>query len=434
MTAVDRSRAGREPLSELEARLGSVACNDAADRRALAIGGVVPGLVARPADAAALAATVAEVAAAGGALVPLGRGAHRALGHPPRRYDVALVTEKLACTSAYVPADMTVTVEAGATVADLQALLAREGQWLPLEPPVPEATTIGGLLAADLAGPLAATEGRVRDFVIGIAMVTAAGVVARAGGRVVKNVAGYDLMKLVVGSLGTLAVLTEVTFKIRPRHEDERVLLLVCADVAVALAAATAAACIGALAVTVVVELGGAAPASVVVRLGGVAADVAVARARVGELAVRHGAEIALDAGLGEPDAIAWRDRIRDHVRRAPGDLIVRLPALPARAPALVAAALASVPGARGSLHHDPLRGATALALAGVDPGAALAALGAVAAAHDARLVVERWPESLAPTVDVWQPLPAAYPLMRRMKAALDPHGTLAPGRFVGRL
>jgi FAD/FMN-containing dehydrogenase len=100
----------------------------------------------------------------------------------------------------------------------------------------------------------------------------------------------------------------------------------------------------------------------------------------------------------------------------------------------VVAAALAAVPAARGSLHHDPRRGATTLALAGVDPDAALATLAAVAAAHDARLVVERWPESLAPTIDVWRPLPAAFPLMRRMKAALDPHGTLAPGRFVGRL
>src|SRR4029079_12843062 len=116
--------------------------------------------------------------------------------------------------------------------------LGAEGQWLPLDPPLPAETTVGGLLAADLLGPLRATYGRARDYVLGIAMVTAAGVETRAGGRVVKNVAGYDLMKLLVGSLGTLGGFTGASPKLRPRRETTHALDLACAgrDAAIALA------------------------------------------------------------------------------------------------------------------------------------------------------------------------------------------------------
>src|SRR4029077_18038799 len=107
---------------------------------------------------------------------------------------------------------------------------ARAAQGSRVSPPPPEQTTVGGLIAADLAGPLAASQGRVRDLVIGTAMTTADGKEVRAGGRVVKNVAGYDLIKLIVGSRGELAVVTEPTFKVRPRPQTTRLLVLACAD------------------------------------------------------------------------------------------------------------------------------------------------------------------------------------------------------------
>jgi glycolate oxidase FAD binding subunit len=428
----------------LSVRLGAGVSADLALRQDRALGGVVPSLVARPADAAELVATVAAVAAADGALVPLGRGAHRGLGHPPSRYDLALVTDRLARVRDYTPADMTVTVEAGVTLADLAMLLAREGQWLPIEAPLPAETTVGGLLAADLGGSLAASQGRVRDFAIGIEVVTAAGVPARAGGRVVKNVAGYDLMKLFIGSLGTLAVLTEVTLKVRPRPEEQRCLVFATRGTMSALAfgAAIAAARLEVLAVTTLGDVGanGGGPearesdATIVVRLGGTGADVGVSRARVMALAESHAAALVLDADHAEPAAAASLERGRDFPARAAGDLVVRLALLPSRVPAL-AEELGRIGGVlRGACQGDPLHGLLTLALATEAPASVLAALARVADAHGAHLIVERWPLVLAPAIDVWRPLPPALPLMRRMKAALDPRGTLACGRFVGRL
>ncbi len=419
-------------------RLGAIVDVDAGDEAgaACAIGGVAPALVARPANAPELAAAVAAVATAGGALVALGRGAHRSLGHPPERYDVALLTERLRCVIDYTPADMTVTVEAGTTIADLEALLARERQWLPIEPPLPASTTIGGLVAADLNGPLAASQGRLRDFVIGIGLVTAAGVQARAGGRVVKNVAGFDLMKLVVGSLGTLAIVTDLTLKVRPLPERQHGLVLDVRGVDEALA--VGAAIEGALAV---VAHGSLVPdacgARVVVRLGGVAADVAAARHRVHDLAARHAATIRLDEDAADPDVAACFAMLRDRSAQAPADLVVRLATLPSRVPALATDALAAAESAVSAWHADPRRGVLTLAFA---PASAeslaktLAALAHIADAHGAHRVVERCPLALAASVAVWHPLPPALPLMRRMKAVLDPGGVLSPGRFIGRI
>jgi glycolate oxidase FAD binding subunit len=342
------------------------------------------------------------------------------------------VTERLARIRDYTPADMTVTVEAGTTVAELDALLAREGQWLPIEPPLPDTTTVGGLLAADLAGPLAASQGRARDFVIGVEVVTAAGVLARAGGRVVKNVAGYDLMKLFIGSLGTLAVLTEVTFKVRPRPETQRTLVFGVRDVTAALgvAAAMTASEVGALAVVAVAAADGA---RVLVRLGGVAAVVAAAATRLAPIARGAGAELEHDDAETNPSIAALLVSTRDFPARAGGDLVVRLAALPSRLPALAAALAGAVPDV-AAWRVDALRGTVHVALVTERAAETLSALATIAVAYDAHLVVERWPLALADSIEVWHPIPTAFPLMQRMKRALDPSGVFASGRFVGGL
>jgi glycolate oxidase FAD binding subunit len=407
----------------------------AADVGAWSIAGMVPKRVVAPSSVAELAAAVADVVAAGEALVPLGRGAHRGLGHAPARYDVALVTAGLATIRDHQPADMTVTVEAGVTLAELDAVLARAHQWLPVDPALPADTTVGGLLGADLAGPLAASQGRVRDYVIGVTAVTADGVVTRAGGRVVKNVAGYDLMKLYVGSLGTLAVLAEATFKVRPRPAEQRCVVLAARGHAAALAfgAALDAERIGALAVTVAGAVERDDAGTIVVRLGGAAADVRAARERVRTLAARHDVDVVLEGDAADAAVRACLEAVRDFAA-GDGDVVARLGALPTQVPAVVAAALAAAGESRGSWQADPLRGVTSFRLSCDAPAAALAALAGTADAHEARLVVERWPAALAEAVAVWHPLPPAAALMRRMKHALDPSGTLAPGRFVGRV
>ena len=441
MSTTEPQRTGAPAPPDLAVRLADVVADgvaaDAAARRALAIGGVVPGLVCTPADHEQLARAVAATAAAGAALVPLGLGAHRTLGHAPARYDVALVTRRLDRIRDYTPADMTITVEAGVPVAALQHLLATEGQWLPLEPPLPARTTVGGLIAADLVGAPVAAQGRVRDFVIGIGAVTAAGRPVRAGGKVVKNVAGYDLMKLVTGSLGTLAVVSEATFKVRPRPATLRTLVVDAggAPAALALAEQIAIGRVDPLAATVLLDLdGGVRRARLLVRLAGIAADVGVAERRLATLARAAGATVQVVQDR-DPSARLLVEEVRDLVRTGfDGDLVVRLAVLPRRAAACAAALVAGAGSERARLHVDVGAGRLTLAVTAAAPAGALAALAGVATAHAGHLVVERWPDALAATIEVWCPLPAALPLMRRMKAALDPRGTLAPGRFVGRI
>jgi glycolate oxidase FAD binding subunit len=135
------------------------------------------------------------------------------LGNIPARYDIALRTTKLDRVIEYEPADMTVAVEAGMTMGQLQSLLAGRGQFLPIDAPAD--ATVGGVLAAGVSGPSRHAYGLPRDWLIGCRIVLADGTIVKGGGRVVKNVAGYDIQKLVAGSLGTLGVIAEATFSSR---------------------------------------------------------------------------------------------------------------------------------------------------------------------------------------------------------------------------
>ncbi|MGH2492322.1 MAG: FAD-binding protein, partial [Candidatus Limnocylindria bacterium] len=169
-----------------------------------------------PADAAACAGAVAQSAAASRTLRIRGAGTKDYLGDVLPT-DALLDTTALAGVVAHVPADLTVTVAAGTRFADLRVALARAGQFLPLDPPHADTATIGGIVAANSTGFWRARYGGVRDLLIGTITVLGDGTIARSGGRVVKNVAGYDLNKLFVGSLGTLGVIVECTFKVLPR-------------------------------------------------------------------------------------------------------------------------------------------------------------------------------------------------------------------------
>jgi glycolate oxidase FAD binding subunit len=141
---------------------------------------------------------------------------------------------------AYEPEDMTVVAQAGLSLGELNRLIGQRRQRLPVDPPGPDLTTLGAMVGAAKAGPLRLSEGRVRDLLIGIEFVSHDGRVARGGGRVVKNVAGYDLMKVMTGSFGTLGIITETTFKVRPLPELEEVALAPFADAERAFAAARA--------------------------------------------------------------------------------------------------------------------------------------------------------------------------------------------------
>lgn len=160
------------------------------------------------------------------AVYPAGGGTALDFGFPPPSPGLTLRTEKLNRLVDYPARDMTVTAEAGMTCAQLAALLREQRQQLPIDVPQAERATLGGIVACDVSGPRRFGHGTLRDYVIGVTAVDAEGRLFSAGGRVVKNVAGYDLCKLLVGSLGTLAVITQLTFKLRPLPESSALLCL----------------------------------------------------------------------------------------------------------------------------------------------------------------------------------------------------------------
>ena len=150
------------------------------------------------------------------AIVPWGGGTRRHLGFAPAQYDLALSTERLDQITEYSPADLTVTAQAGVTVAELQDMLAAHGQFLPLDVAWPAQQTLGGIIAARADSLRRLVYGRVRDSLLGVAVINGRGELVKGGGKVVKNVAGYDLPKLYCGSFGTLGLIVEATFKVAP--------------------------------------------------------------------------------------------------------------------------------------------------------------------------------------------------------------------------
>lgn len=192
------------------------------------IDGFGPVPVLQPASVDDLTEQVRTAAVLDNAVYPLGGRTMLGMGRLPTRSGTALDIRNLDKVIDYPARDMTITVQAGITVARLQATLAPENQRLPIDVPNADNATLGGILAANVSGPRRLGYGTLRDYVLGISAVNDEGQPIKAGGRVVKNVAGYDLCKLFVGSLGTLGVITQVTLKLRPLPEENALITLAC--------------------------------------------------------------------------------------------------------------------------------------------------------------------------------------------------------------
>jgi FAD/FMN-containing dehydrogenase len=184
---------------------------DAAD----AIDGVMPRFVVEPASAEALAAILAWASREGASVVLRGRGTRLGWGRPPRDIDVVLSLGRLNRVLAHAHGDLTATIEAGATIRDVNRELLRHRQWLPIDA-ADDDSTIGGAIATNDSGPLRHRHGTPRDLLIGVHLAMTDGRIVKAGGNVVKNVAGYDLGKLLSGSFGSLAAIVSATFKLAP--------------------------------------------------------------------------------------------------------------------------------------------------------------------------------------------------------------------------
>lgn len=176
----------------------------------------LPTAVAVPESRQQLAAVLREAALGGTTVAAAGAGSKRLCGGIPRSIGLAVSTEKLNRVIEYPASDLTITVEAGITIAALRDTLAQQGQMLPLDVPCSGTATLGGTLATNLNGPRRLGYGAWRDIVIGLEFATSDGKLAKGGGKVVKNVAGYDVPKLLIGSFGTLGVIAEVSLKVFP--------------------------------------------------------------------------------------------------------------------------------------------------------------------------------------------------------------------------
>ncbi len=184
-----------------------------------AVDGVKPALVCFPSTAEQIAAALRVCVEAEAAVIPWGGGTAMPIGNRPRALDVVMQTSRLDRVIEHDDANLTATVQSGITLTALQEILARQKQFLPFDPPFPARATAGGIVAANLNGPRRSCYGSVRDLVIGMKVALASGELIKAGGKVVKNVAGYDMCKLFVGSLGTLGILTEFTLRMAPIPE-----------------------------------------------------------------------------------------------------------------------------------------------------------------------------------------------------------------------
>jgi glycolate oxidase FAD binding subunit len=401
-----------------------------ADQHRLSVDDLLPSKIMRPDDAhdAARGLRLCDLTPA--SVVIWGGGTQMRLGSPPRRYEIAFSTEGMTRLLEYEPADLTCRVEAGMRLSDLQAALNAQGQRLPLDPPHPERATVGGMVAANSNGLGRARHGTVRDWVIGIAVAYPSGKVARAGGNVVKNVAGYDLMKLHIGALGTLGVVAEVNFKVQAIPESEATVLghFEAATPAVAAGLQLARSYLAPSAAIVLDrralwECGLTADWrwTLALEFEGYAREVEAARDQA--------VEVIRDAG-GRAEAADLAPTFWDAARdwSAPDGDVVLLRAI---APIASIPTLSDALPPEASVIIQPAAGVVDLRVTPSSTATTLQRMRTLVG-DEGQVIVASAPPSVKSSLDVWGPPPPGFPIMRALKQALDPNGILNPGRFVG--
>src|SRR6185503_9449718 len=212
--------------TDLPKTLASVVGAECVTEASISIGRLTPKLIVRPGSREEVAECLKVCSDAGAAVVPAGRMTWLDCGNPLRQADVVLGLSRLNRIIEYSPPDLTACVEAGVTLSDFTAATMKHRQWLPLDPPGFASSSIGAIAACNSSGALRLGFGTPRDYVIGLKLAHANGTESKSGGRVVKNVAGYDMNKLYVGSYGTLAVITEVIVKLRPLADCSSTMLI----------------------------------------------------------------------------------------------------------------------------------------------------------------------------------------------------------------
>ncbi|HET7102202.1 MAG TPA: FAD-binding oxidoreductase [Terriglobia bacterium] len=423
-------------------------------REAFAVDGQTPGCVVSP-DSAEQAAQALEYAAGHGlAVIACGGGTKLGIGNPPRKFDMALCTRNLAGVRYYEPSDLTAGVGAGMALDDLQNLLRADGLWLPLDRSGSGKATLGGVVATNASGPLRHFYGAPRDMVVGMQVATTEGKLIRTGGRVVKNVAGYDLGKLLIGSYGTLGVITEVNLKLFPLPAERQTFVLSTGTLGIArdvrrsiltspiellrmvlLDADTAG----------IVHSGGPPDRlnkpepQIWLEAGGSKSVIDRTLKELDALGRAVGARVhALERDCAEKSWQAISDFSNWIGKRHPGAVVLKgsMPIAHSEEFLSLAQQEAQNEKVRLASVAQPGVGILQMGLLGLKNATQSAGLISrirkAAEKSGGALIVISAAADVKTQVDVWGTPAGGLELMRKLKATWDPKGTLAPGRFVG--
>lgn len=404
-----------------------------------------------PASAAELAQVMKEAHDASLSMIAVGGGTKLHLGNPPRSAQLVVRTGRLRGVVEYEPSNLTVSAGAGTTLQELQETLRAKNQLLPLDPPYPDRATLGGLVACNTSGPIRFRYGTVRDMLIGIRIVHADGTQTKAGGKLVKNVTGYDMCKLYAGSLGTLGVLSELTFKVQPRSEAIATVMLACSSFRAALEA-TQAILRADLTPDAMEALNGSAfemltgdacrtPWVLLLRFGEADAAVRWQVDRLREIAHASGATVLNVLGTRESEEF-WQEAVSARERSRGGEeLLLKCSVLYQSAPEterrmvemgerMQARTLLFCHAGNCIIYGryewpDGGRAADDLLREITELRRHCSSVGGHVVVEKARLDVKQ-------SVDVWGYQARALELMRGIKKQFDPKELLNPGRFVG--
>jgi glycolate oxidase FAD binding subunit len=387
-----------------------------------------PTLFIEPATEQELAKVLKLANDADLAVIPRGGGTKLAWGNPPRRADIVLSTARLNAIIEYAWSDLTVTVEAGCTIKQLRETLSKIGQRLALDPLWPSRATIGGVLSTNDSGTLRLRFGSLRDLIIGVTLALPDGTLAKSGGRVVKNVAGYDLPKLVTGALGTLGVITQATFRLHPLPKESRTISCLAPDAREAQRLLLA------------VQSSKLAHSAAQVRFVESVqpqVDVLFEATQAGLTAqVEQLKTILAPAAAIDPGPAVWNARQELYSAAADNEAnsaLAKISVLPAQ--------IAETYELLRAVAANPVRFQAVVQATGIgfvyfeakrnEIGNTLQSLRAKLEALGGSLMIAHRPSTMA-SLDAWGNPGDALPLMRAVKQQFDPKSTLNPGRFVG--
>ena len=427
-----------EALADIVGR-GHLA-GDAEALNAHAVDGVMPRWLARPGSVDEVGRLLALAHAEGLAVAPRGSGSALALGNPPRRLDLILDLARLNAITEYVPEDMVMSVQAGVPLAALARRLAERGQMLALDPVGGSSRSIGGVLASNASGPLRFRYGTGRDLTLGVRFVQADGSITWGGAKVVKSVTGYDVPKLMVGSLGTLGVIAGATLRLHPLPPASGSWLFAWSS-REAVESFLSAVIGSSLEPDRVTLLNGEASRAcgrtgrelaLLVSVGSVQEAVLSQGAALVKLARLHGAQVQ------EMPSSIW-GQLGEALT---GPVVLRLSCEPERLVFWLGELerLASGLGLGVSVVAQAGNGVLQSAFQGEVSGAVLDGtllrpLREGLGPEGGSLVVERAPAALKAYFDAWGPIALELlTIMSRLKLEFDPDGVLNPGRFVGGL